>query len=571
MSGAEYEWLDYDLSLPARLVGQIRHLTSLHAAITDEQLAADASAMIEVTVQIPDLTSYPTPMGKAKILLESAAEVEHALMVQYLYAGYSLKEVDEVEPAHQDVLDDNLEQSWPQTLRAMAREEMGHLMTVQNLLLILDLLPNFDRQDFPFRSDLYPFELHLQPLTQSSLAKYVVAESPADAAGIADIIEVASAKAGSPINRVGVIYGLLGLVFAREDQVAPGATGHPHWDAIVRVVAGAAYTQDGDRQRWHLPDSAFRPESLAQQADPDDWRVGALRVHRIADRVAALDALRDIGEQGEGPSGSGETSHFERFLSIYRGDEQFEGFPKPRGWVPTRGIPRDPKPADFTVQRTRDWAQLADLRYALLLGYLSHYLSSSGDVRSLLTGWIVAEMRSRLGPLARELTSMPVNSDSGSKEYAAACFTLPNPIALPNDEVARWRLHQQRTADAIDITQRLLSAEPEGPLNHFLALLLTSDQARLQTIKAMEEHQPITPSSYVRDIQPLFRPKDISHMADNDLRLDNLEEFTGAYGDIAFRISHISERFRMPSQPDPRWTPGQLRILSQWIDDGLPP
>ena len=61
---------------------------------------------------------------------------------------------------------------------------MGHLVTVQNLLQALGLPPNFEREDFPPRKDLYPFALHLEPLRQHSLAKYVVAEAPLDASGM---------------------------------------------------------------------------------------------------------------------------------------------------------------------------------------------------------------------------------------------------------------------------------------------------------------------------------------------------------------------------------------------------
>jgi hypothetical protein len=54
-----------------------------------EVLAAEA-APVTVTVALPDLSAWPSPLAKAEILLQSAAEVEHALMVQYLYAAYSL-------------------------------------------------------------------------------------------------------------------------------------------------------------------------------------------------------------------------------------------------------------------------------------------------------------------------------------------------------------------------------------------------------------------------------------------------------------------------------------------------
>src|SRR5918998_4558616 len=94
----------------------------------------------KTTIEIPDLSGWPSPLDKAEILLESAAEIEHSLMVQYLYAAYSLKSADEVtDPQQQAALDDTSAHSWPQVRLAIAREEMGHLLTVQNLLLLLGL------------------------------------------------------------------------------------------------------------------------------------------------------------------------------------------------------------------------------------------------------------------------------------------------------------------------------------------------------------------------------------------------------------------------------------------------
>jgi Ferritin-like len=71
MPTPEFEWKAYDV--PA---GGERGL--------------EAAAEV-LTVEIPDLKKWPQPHDKAKILLETAAEVEHALLVQYLYAAFSLR------------------------------------------------------------------------------------------------------------------------------------------------------------------------------------------------------------------------------------------------------------------------------------------------------------------------------------------------------------------------------------------------------------------------------------------------------------------------------------------------
>src|SRR5438045_480047 len=110
---------------------------------------------------------------EAVFLLHVAAEVEHALLVQYLYAAYSLKKPEEV-PADKQ----GLVRGWKKTLLGIAREEMGHLVTVQNLLRLIGGPLTFDREDYPFRSDLYPFHFRLEPVSKGSLAKYILAEMP---------------------------------------------------------------------------------------------------------------------------------------------------------------------------------------------------------------------------------------------------------------------------------------------------------------------------------------------------------------------------------------------------------
>jgi hypothetical protein len=531
--------------------------------------AADEADELLMTIRydFPDLSAWQAPLDKAEILLESAAEIEHALMVQYLYAAYSLKSKDEVsDPAQKKALDENDRSltSWPTTILSIAREEMGHLISVQNLLLALGLPPNFEREDFPPRKDLYPFALHLEPLSQHSLAKYVVAEAPVGAPDIGDIIDVAQDSVAAQINHVGVLYGLLGLVFATTEQVQEGATSDDSWDALVGHLSVEAYRY-APPDAWHLPDNAFAAGSSAQQAEPSDWQVRGLRVHRVADRTAARAAIRDIGEQGEGPTGSGEQSHFERFRRIYRGQAGVLAFPAGE-WIPTRKVSTDPRVTDIVNQRTRNWVELADLRYGLLLGFVEHYLLTSGDDRKLLTAWIFAEMRSRLGFLARELTTMSTGVGDG---VASIPFTLPVLLHLPGAETARWTVHQQRTEAAIAKVEEIRAADATDHADPYLSALLTSDQARLAFITARTIPSTST-TSFARDILPLFRPVDIKHMSKPPHNLD-----LSIYETVKDREAEIRERLKEPNRPMPppphqRWTEVQTDLFERWIAEGFP-
>ena len=153
---------------------RMRHL-SLPALPVREVMARTFAPVRE---HVSPIGHHPrlTDRDETIFLLHIAAEIEHALLVQYLYAMYSLKSDDELSDAQQRTQ----VSAWREILVQIAREEMGHLVTVQNLLRLLGGPLNLEREDFPFRSGLYPFHFRLEPLTKNSLSKYVFAEMPAD-------------------------------------------------------------------------------------------------------------------------------------------------------------------------------------------------------------------------------------------------------------------------------------------------------------------------------------------------------------------------------------------------------
>ena len=106
-----------------------------------------------------------SPHQYAILLLYIAAEVEHVLMVEYLYAAYSLGG-PQVPVEHRAQV-----AQWRETILGIAKEEMGHLLTVQNLLRCLGGPLNLDREDYPWDSAFYPFPFRLERLTRNSLAE----------------------------------------------------------------------------------------------------------------------------------------------------------------------------------------------------------------------------------------------------------------------------------------------------------------------------------------------------------------------------------------------------------------
>src|SRR5438045_239369 len=165
-----------------------------------DSLASPVPGMPGIPVHDPPLT----PRDEAVFLLHTGAEIEHALLVQYLYAAYSLKSPADVPQEHAPLV-----RAWKKTLLDIAREEMGHLITVQNLLRLIGGPLNFEREDYPFRSELYPFHFRLEPLSRASLAKYVLAEMPHMPEipdEVKEIIGRTTEGDTTPVTRAGAIY-----------------------------------------------------------------------------------------------------------------------------------------------------------------------------------------------------------------------------------------------------------------------------------------------------------------------------------------------------------------------------
>jgi hypothetical protein len=403
-----------------------------------------------VNIEIPDLSAFPSAREKAKELLRLAAGIEHALLAQYLYVGYSSEVVKK-------------------TCVQIATEEMAHLMTVQNLLLLLGLPPTVrraDRQDTT-QDPIVPFDLRFEKLSKQVLARYIVTESPAfDASNPLPPVVLQQAGAGhvTMIAKVGVLYALLGVVFGTEAVLAAReAADGTNWSKVVRAlgdtivadtVASAAY---GGRAGMHLADTEFqRADSpfLARQATDGVWDRSkgqeSFRIFAPKNRAEALDALQDITIQGEAPiSGSpNQTSHFVRFLEQYQRVYGADGAgPEPAG---TRDVPSGPlikleandgDASTISSPAALPWARLAQLRYWLLLGALDQYLASPPDDRDFLVAWCFTEMY-HLKVLGEQLGALP--RTVGGQGSAAIPFNQP--ALLPSETAPTSVVSGTRTA-----------------------------------------------------------------------------------------------------------------------------
>lgn len=408
----------------------------------------------------------------AVFLLSMAAEIEHSLMVQYLYAAYSLGGPQVPDENRKDVLD------WQQTILGIAKEEMGHFVTVQNVLKLIGGPLHLDREDYPWISAFHPFTFSLKVLSAKSLAKYVVAESPEQwpddisKAEREQIEALAQENAGAQVGRVGTLY-----------------------TKMIEILS--------DPKR--IPDNLFRPETYPFQASWDEWGRGYadgkrgatpksspdVLVVRASSRTQAIAALKAIAEQGEAvtTSQATEDSHFRRFLKVY------QEFSCVTTWSPTVPLPKDPvlgtdgEGTTIKNEAAIGWAGLFNLRYRMLLSYLAHAFQLSDNPaqsaapgrRGQVVNRIFAEMYN-LKAIAGLLIQLPLDSDLAHR--AGPPFQMPYTLNFPTAEPDFWRLHLD-LIEASDAQRAAISEHAGGAGLAYATTLGKADQQTRDEINAI--------------------------------------------------------------------------------------
>jgi len=219
--------------------------------------ATSGKAIADTHGNTPVQRDFSDPYLELIRLLHEAAEIEHDLMVQYLYGAYSLK------PAYAEIVGGP--QPNARSLMGVIVEEMQHLGAVNRLLVELGASPVLTRQDFPYESDIYPFAFELAALSPVNLAKFTYCESSPDTLPTAS----AAGSSAPPL--------LDQLKITLDGNLAPNHVGHLY-DAVIETLGEVR-------------------DAGAANLDFDAWFEG-------------LDAIKTQGEVG----------HFEFFQSLYEAE-----------------------------------------------------------------------------------------------------------------------------------------------------------------------------------------------------------------------------------------------------------
>jgi hypothetical protein len=401
-----------------------------------------------------DIPSIPgrTARLKAINLLQVAAEVEHALMAQYLYAAYSLDEAFDYRPGETTGLVDR----WKRDIRMVARQEMAHFVTVQNLLISLGAEVYVNRENnFSEHPDEYPFPVRFERFGLDPLARYVVTESPSSDQMLSkkdkEVFRKALRRAArskmqvhTKVNRVGTLYAALYWLFMKNDspqkpwKMPPSLTKRMHASGLSGI---------------HLKDSDFvsLPEYDQFCAKPDEWEVfeEGFRVGDADPRSSALRAVRWIMIQGEGPGGvpcDTEESHFCKFLRIYEDLQAAPRLAHAAMEVPINPVVRNPAQKEpvapgaqaITHPESKLWASLFNVRYQMLLLDILLALSTSrrpphGKLRTTLTTWAAAHEMEFLKRIGQLLPTLPRTHQGTGR--AGAPFEV---VLFPPENTKRW-------------------------------------------------------------------------------------------------------------------------------------
>jgi Ferritin-like len=522
-------------------------------------------------------------------LLHIASSIEHALMVQYLYAAYSLDD-ERRKPEEQSSVT-----LWRNLILSIAKEEMGHLLTVQNVLCLLGGQMELVRENYPWDSGFYPFEFRLEPLTVGSLACYLYAEmgdEPALGSKLLNKLYVKLVKkhlenrarqdrararelghtdrfeethksfeelSQQNVHKVGVLYKRMIQILSDADRIPDAVlqgssvrfqASADEWGRGYGIATLAdlsfpptkkktsdkfnecirVLTEEPTHQRHQLVNRMYRfrdryskltkPE---QQAIADNLTRADVMIERVATRQQAVDALSHIAAQGEGHLFK-LLSHFGRFSLImedfqnFRKEERNKGKRKQRRkankkekkeWEPwTHAVVTDPRtswqdePAAaakneptrasiITHPLSEKWANLFNLRYRMLLTYLSHAFqlardSSEARVRGAIIHKVFAEMYN-LKAIAGFLVRLPLTERKKDKSRAGPPFQMPYTLAIPMDPMDRWRLHRDLLTGAEELNKQIRSGIDKLKRNRSPPLTSEFLSSSEESLRAMQE------------------------------------------------------------------------------------
>ena len=408
-------------------------------------------------------------------MLCEAAELEHGIMCQYLYAAFSLKQSrDEGLSAEEEAA----VRKWRKQISHVATQEMLHLSLVQNLLSAIGAAPHLSRPNFPQPASHYPAGVHLAllPFGDEALRHFMFLERP-EGMDLEDAEAMAAFEKAAPASTPSVQHG---DIVPRGQDFA--TVGHLYRS----IEAGIARLAEKYGERW-----LFIGPPRAQATQP---YFGWPELVAVTDLASAQHAIDEILEQGEGPRGYWKDAHFGKFVAILDEYTQFcEANPafdpvRPVATLNVRPAERQtdiPLVSDPLTRRVMD---LFNVSYEILLLMLQRFFAHTEETDpqlKALADATIALMFGAIKPLGDLVTTLPAGPEYPGRT-AGPSFELfyESDYVLPH-RAAAWILLIERIRQAADF------CEPGAPCDPPVADGLNAVRSALNAIAdALAAHLP---------------------------------------------------------------------------------
>jgi Ferritin-like len=374
-------------------------------------------------------------------MLRQAAELEHIIMCQYLFAAFSLKQrPDEgLTEAEQAAV-----ARWRRQISQVATQEMLHLALVQNLLSAIGGAPHLTRPNLPQPANHYPAGVRLAwlPFGEQALRHFMFLERP-EGMDLEDAAGLIAVSRATPLMQEGDIVPRL------QDFATVGHLYRSIEEGIEHLAA-----KFGERWLFVGPPRA--------QATPAAFTWPGLVT--VTDVASARRAIEEILEQGEGPRGHWQDAHFGQFVQILDEFQQMKGANP--AFDPVRPVlVANVRPCEhasdvllITDPITARCTDLFNVGYEILLLVLERYFAHTEETDAqlaTLADLTLGLMLRVIKPLEELITNLPAGPDYPGKT-AGPSFELfyESDYLLPHREAA-WILLAERLREAAEFCERI--------------------------------------------------------------------------------------------------------------------
>jgi CDGSH-type Zn-finger protein/truncated hemoglobin YjbI len=475
-------------------------------------------------------------------MLCEAAELEHGIMCQYLFAAFTMKQRED-----EGLTPDELAAvtRWRKQIAHVATQEMLHLSLVQNLLSAIGAAPHMSRPNLPHPAGHYPagVQLALLPFGKKALQHFMYLERPEgyaldDAAGFAADGRAIPHLSERDIVPRGQDFATVGHLYRSIEQ------------GFAKLAA-----KYGERWLFVGP-----PRAQATQ-EYFSWP----QLVPVTGLASAQCAIDTILEQGEGPRGDWQNAHFGQFVEILDEYEQMAaanpGFDPVRPVIAANVRPCPP-PAEVPLITERLTARVTDLfnvGYEILLQIFERFFAHTEETDAQLKTLADATITLMFGvikPLGDLITTLPAGPEHPGQN-AGPSFELfyETDYLMPHREAA-WTLLAERLDEAAWLCQEIQA----GPGAGIAAQLEPVSGALTGIAGTLAAHLPAASPQAHRP--PPLAPADLEAALARAREL--ADAASGATGDIA---DLFQTAYSATSQGNlaPRLVSSVLRPLSDLI------